>query len=1151
MFGINADGTFPEIGQKYDFGIGTRDGTNLACLNKDGETVQVSRIAYMQSIDKNNKVKESTELQEKAKLVQLATSNTIDREIDQWVQNTQGDWSAGIGQRVYGQQGVTNAYFDGEGLLWPTNDWIPQVAMRGPTQPLPAFTIAGPSQPDSGTSVITPGGAAAATQAAGAIASFKASGGAVSRVGALGAVVQGTNTQVTGTWGQATTGAGTHFGLAQVSGQRRQTSGSTNLGDTGSATYSYDFAGASSDNVIGTSDTFVVPGGGIYINSISCYMGGYTAAVNTIFVVWNASNGAVIVNSSNTSLGQGLSLKTLSVTQTFVAAGTVLRIGFWRQQNQDAMWGVANGGSFTFATNQSGLTNPTNGCSSPYVCGTPQFFLTYSTSTTSDMTCSTAGWVLVSQSNSPDGNQQFQIWKKEALANGEVNPVFNAAAGATPMAVQIGEFQNIATSSSNDQNNTNTSTNQTNLTVANPAIDNVAGDLVAFGARWSLNGAQTATFSDTMNNQMVVVHGGDTGLTSLVNHTTFNYGIIPTGVAQFVSFGPNASTIGGYIDGIGNGYAAVYLDNQGPPGHWHAVFFSNDQVYDVDIGANTGSQQGPLNMHIAGGYLWILFSQTPNVAALKVLMLGCPYGSNIFQQLRSDALPTVAGTSGFAGLIQASFVGGHLYVAVLQADQNSPPQAPTVNRNALFVLDYSAGVATAPTGLGAAAFVFPFERGFHINDLTWQGNQLLCSISDGFSASIYQLSAPFSAITTQAVLPGIANALMCSVGAQVMVIAWTPGPTGVNRLELYTLVGGTLTSIPFSPVVPFLDSVTSCVGFGSYALFAIGYATPGGVAGQKTVTIYAFDLLRTRLFRALTYTTVGWTGSDQFGHDIIGVYGTTTRTLQAGVTFQAQLGLAIFSGFLSNSTETAREFFWGVQPLTPAPNFTGLLQMGVSLISGLFDFTAATNKRFRAKIAHYIGQLVQNSNVLTIQLSAWFNQDPNRLNPAADFVVTTGTPATLPAQTDVYLYEGRVARKTVYQVVSSGGGYDAAAGVWRNAPKITDVIILSSAPMVWDFVVDISPRTGLVGQAQNEYAYTSQTTTEAVSIDHVVAYNFLKQLWIQRGGVCQLYLPNGQSLAALMQEASLESPKPLGAGYRSDTQATWQVTGTLKIREDV
>src|SRR5256885_2139332 len=107
-----------DIGPVYDVGISTRDGSTLSCLDRNGKPQLVSQIAYMLSIDKQGTFEESTELQEKDKLVQLGTGSSMDREWDQWVQNTQGDWSGGLGQRVYNKDGITNQYFDGQGLLW-------------------------------------------------------------------------------------------------------------------------------------------------------------------------------------------------------------------------------------------------------------------------------------------------------------------------------------------------------------------------------------------------------------------------------------------------------------------------------------------------------------------------------------------------------------------------------------------------------------------------------------------------------------------------------------------------------------------------------------------------------------------------------------------------------------------------------------------------------------------------------------------------------------------------------------------------------------------------------------------------------------------------------------------------------------------------
>jgi hypothetical protein len=602
------------------------------------------------------------------------------------------------------------------------------------------------------------------------------------------------------------------------------------------------------------------------------------------------------------------------------------------------------------------------------------------------------------------------------------------------------------------------------------------------------------------------------------------------------------------------GYAAAYLDSQGPPGHWHVTFFAGDNAFDVDLGANTGNQQGPLHMHVAGGYLWVLFSNYPNANTLRVFMLGCNYGNNTFVVLRSDPLPAVAGTSGFAGLIAASFVGGKLYVGILQADQDIVPGAPAANRNALFVGDYSSGVATLPTGLAAAAVVFPFERGFKAIDLVWQGSNLIVSTGDGLNAYILQLAAPFTTVVTQAVIPGIANALLCAIGPVLFIAGWTAGPGNVNQMNLYTLDAGTLTELPFTPIVPFVDSVTSPTAFGSYALWAVSYQTPNGPAGQKTVTIYAYDAVRSRLFRALTYTDPSWIGSDIFGHDAIALYGVTARTLAAGATYQSQLGLAIFSGFLSNNAESAREFSWGVIPVTPAPTFQGLLQLGVDIISGLFDFTAATNKLFRAVLSHFIDGLVSDASTPSVTLNAWFDQDPNRLSTVPDFTSNTGVaPNPLPNQLDLNLFTNRVARKLVYEVISDGGGFDLVSGSWLNAPKITDVIVQAATGWVWDFALDLSPTVGVNGQGQQEYAYTAQSPTDATSFsyDHVVAYNFLKQLWRTNGGELLLYLPNGDTYPALIQVLQFESPKPIAGIGRSDMEATWQVFAITKIREDI
>lgn len=1158
-----------DIGPSYDIGLATRDGSKLACLDRNLHPVSVDRMAYMLSrfVRSGNirwassfsqAFKESTELQEKSQRVQLGTSTAIDREFDQWVQNTQGDWSGGIGQRVYGQQGLTNQFFDGEGLLWPLNDWAPQLGLRGPTQALPAPGVSGPAGADTGTEVVTPGGALTVKQIASVLLSLKANGVPV-LVGALGAFTTGTNTAVAPPFGQATTAARTL--IAAVDGQRQTLGGSGNLGETGAATSSFNFSGANTDNEVATDATFVVPAGGIYVNSISCYMGGHNAAVNTRFAIWNATTHALIVASSTFSAGKGRSLKTKAITQTFIAAGTVIRIGFWRQQSQDAEWGVAASGTFRYHSNTGSLLEPTTVCVPAYICGKIQAYISYQQLTTSDIVQSNAGaapgWTKRIEKNSPDGQQQVQWWVKDNCGAGETAPAFAAAAGASPMHARLMEWNNIALASSTDQSGSANNSNLASLTVTNGAQDSIAGDLVLLASRVSLSGSGTAAFTESFNNGATAVDFGDSGGGAATHHGTYSYALVPTGVANWASWA-NTGIAGGYVEGLGHGYALCYLDDAGTP-HWHASFFSGDSSYDVDLGADTGSKQGPLHMHIAGGYLWILFSEYPNANQLSVRMLGCLYGTNSFAQLRNDAItPTTAGSSGFSGLIAASEVGGKMYVAFLQADANQPPGAPSANRNALYVLDYSAGTGVAPSGIAAPAFQFPFLRGFKLVDLCWQGNQLIVSAGDGLNAYIYELASPFSAITSRSVIPGIANALICTVGSTVFINGWTPGPAGVgiNRMDLYTLDSGTLTEIPFSPVVPFVDSVTSPQAFGGYAMWAVGYPTPGAAdPNQKTITVYAYDVVRSRLFRALTFTDPTWTSSDVFGHDEIALYGVTVRTQAAGATFQSQLGMAMFSGVISSGAvpESAREFYWGVRPITPTPSFTGLLQMGVNIVSGLFDFTAATNKLFRAVLAHFIDGLQAGASSPSVTLNVWFDQDPNRLSSIPDFTLGTGTaPNPLPEQLDLTLFANQVARKLVYQVITeNGAGYNGSDG-WQNAPKITDVIVQAATGWVYDVVFDISPGVVTNSGAPQDYAYPKQSDPASNDeIDGVVAYNFLKKLWREKGGECTIYLPNGESFPALIQLLEFESPKPAATVSRSDKQTEYQVLAAAKIREDI
>jgi len=86
-----------EVGELYDVGFETRDGSTLAVLDRNGATQQLSQVAFVTST--KNEQEEATELQRKSQVVQLGPT-LMDREWEQWPGNTQGNWSSGLGQRI-------------------------------------------------------------------------------------------------------------------------------------------------------------------------------------------------------------------------------------------------------------------------------------------------------------------------------------------------------------------------------------------------------------------------------------------------------------------------------------------------------------------------------------------------------------------------------------------------------------------------------------------------------------------------------------------------------------------------------------------------------------------------------------------------------------------------------------------------------------------------------------------------------------------------------------------------------------------------------------------------------------------------------------------------------------------------------------------
>lgn len=967
-----------EIGPFYDFGIATRDGSKLDCKNKDGKIVSVSSIAFMASADKSNPQRESTELQEKARLTQLSSSNLIDREFDQWPQVTQGDWSGGAGQRIFGNGGVTDQYWDGEGLLWPLNDYVPQKAFAGPTLPLPANFLNAPVVANSvTTTMVTAATGFTHTQA---IASFKAAAGQkITRVGAIGPLTTGTASLVTPAYAQPTTP-----------------------------------------------------------------------------------------------------------------------------------------GSFLVACVGNDSTPPT--CTSP-------------------------GWASVVIGGP---NQGASIWIKPVSGLAEAPPTFRSGGGGAPMKALLMEFTGVAAVPTDQFGSLQNISNVNTVTSAAP--DAAFGDLVVLMNRSNSQVPVSAcTWNDVYNNNITPVRAADDGAIVTAEHFMASYGFVPGN-----SF-PFNDVAGGFVNNGGQGYA--YIATTTGPSQWTLFFQAGDLSFSTQIVPVAANSFTPIHLTIGGGFIWVLWSSYPTAAFFVIDQYGIVNGA--LARIRRDNLGDTR-DGPYVGIISSAYVAGKLYTAVATSGRDSATGLTW--KNLLYVLDYTA--PGAPLGIGAplslpsatvANLTNVGTSPFKFTDLVWSGTSLFVAVSDGFNASILSLVSPFTAITETAVLPGLANAFSCAVGSILFIVGVSySSDTKVNRMDLFSLNGGTLTEFgPVSTPVALVDSITSPVTFGGYAIWTVSYVVPGETT--KTITVYAFDVVRGRLFRALTLTDLGWTGLDAFGHNEVAVYGTTTRSLIGfpGVTFQAQFGIALFTGLISNDGETAREFYWGVQPLTPAPPFQGLLQTGVDITSGLVDFTASTNKLFRQLVTDFVDGQILNQITPGVLLSAWFDQDPARLSITPDFTITTTIPTAPPLAKYLKLPTNQIARKLVYRVVTSGGFYNFILGVWQNAGKLVDVVVQASTGWVVDAVLDLSPNAKPNASNVQDYAYQHQSVTGGPSIDHVVAYNFLRQLWRLKGGEIILTLPNQDSYNALIQQMEFASPKPFAASFRSDIQGTYQALCTLKIREDI
>ena len=581
-------------------------------------------------------------------------------------------------------------------------------------------------------------------------------------------------------------------------------------------------------------------------------------------------------------------------------------------------------------------------------------------------------------------------------------------------------------------------------------------------------------------------------------------------------------TAGGYLYSAGSGFAYQYV----VASIRTIAFQAGDTVYLS--GANPlGAGIDALDLIVANGY--IIATALTSATTLTLFFLS-----------RAGAALTVAGsvvlttaivTSQISyAKVAAAAVGNKLYVAT--AFQHIAAGPVTISK--IRVTDITLNL----TGAIFTDFTLPGSPNLTVQQMGFQSDNLLLSVSDNQSSSILSYNVPASSVVTLAVLQGVSNALFTTVGGGIFILAAAPAGAGAGpyAVDMYLLTTSQLQHIgPLNTATaPFFDAVSRPFTFGPYAVWMVS----NGAAGAVTPLLYAYDVIRGRLFKPAQlgpYATV----LQGVGFPIA-VPNATLRTINNPVRCSWGVVIPLFT--MTGGVSAVQEVYFGVVPQAGGI-FTSqnLLSTGISITSSLIDFTSASNKLYRQVLVSHEAILAG----MSVTVNAWLDQDPSNLAAAPDFTVTHAFNALdlFPKQTALVI--NKLARKLVYQVITSAPAYNAGPANWTPSPKPQSVAIQVATGWVQTLTVDLSPTVLTNSKTPQDYVFQKQ------GFDHVAAYQWLRAIWRLRGGQVIATFPNGDTGPWLMQDFHVDSPKPMAASFRADQKTTYQVVVTAKLREDL
>jgi hypothetical protein len=302
--------------------------------------------------------------------------------------------------------------------------------------------------------------------------------------------------------------------------------------------------------------------------------------------------------------------------------------------------------------------------------------------------------------------------------------------------------------------------------------------------------------------------------------------------------------------------------------------------------------------------------------------------------------------------------------------------------------------------------------------------------------------------------------------------------------------------------------------FGRYAVFA-------AKAGIGFGFIYAYDVQRNLFFTAVE----GVAGSiGAFGGtnaNSLAVVPAMTAASPTGVNAQWTIVVPILSGATTLATLWSIGMPSGGTQVIPAGR----------ILSSAIDFTSASLKLFRQIVVSHAPNLTSG-----VSLTAWLDQDVDSLNAVADFQVTNSTTNS----TTTILPINKIARKLVYLF-----DYPNANPPTVNASRPKSIAIQAATGWTWKMELACSNGARMNTQAPNSFCYGQQ------GFDAKVAYNFIRQLWRQKGGQCLATFPDGDQYNAVIESVDFVSPKPNAVTMSGDRKTHYEVTARLTIREDI